>query len=154
MAGHSVLHSQGFDFVSCLNSLRDEVPTVRQNFFMAWLWATKFQPVYCKCSLMTLNLCAEQGDRGASGLDGRPGLDGKPGSAGPPGQRVPEFMLSFYQTITHLICREQVPGACLWVIPCVSICRVILGNRVMLEEMWVSFLCGGLKNTIELCLLK
>lgn len=62
---------------------------------------------------MTLNLCVEQGDRGASGLDGRPGLDGKPGSAGPPGQRVPEFMLSFYQTITHLICREQVAGACL-----------------------------------------
>uniref|UniRef100_A0A3P9NZX5 Collagen type VII alpha 1 chain n=1 Tax=Poecilia reticulata TaxID=8081 RepID=A0A3P9NZX5_POERE len=28
-----------------------------------------------------------QGDRGASGLDGRPGLDGKPGSPGPPGSR-------------------------------------------------------------------
>lgn len=30
----------------------------------------------------------EQGDRGASGLDGRPGLDGKLGSPGPSGQRV------------------------------------------------------------------
>uniref|UniRef100_A0A3Q1H9R2 Uncharacterized protein n=1 Tax=Anabas testudineus TaxID=64144 RepID=A0A3Q1H9R2_ANATE len=35
---------------------------------------------------LTVNLC-NQGERGASGLDGRPGLDGKPGASGPPGQR-------------------------------------------------------------------
>uniref|UniRef100_A0A3B4YV77 Collagen, type VII, alpha 1 n=1 Tax=Seriola lalandi dorsalis TaxID=1841481 RepID=A0A3B4YV77_SERLL len=38
-------------------------------------------------TVLTLNLLCDQGERGASGLDGRPGLDGKPGAAGPPGQR-------------------------------------------------------------------
>lgn len=36
-----------------------------------------------------------QGERGASGLDGRPGLDGKPGAPGPPGQRVFQFVSFF-----------------------------------------------------------
>lgn len=54
------------------------------------------------------SLC-NQGERGASGLDGRPGLDGKPGVAGPPGQRVLELqtqqtccMLNIFQCRTCL----------------------------------------------------
>lgn len=40
----------------------------------------------------------DQGERGASGLDGRPGVDGKLGAAGPPGQRVFQFLPTFHQT--------------------------------------------------------
>lgn len=56
-------------------------------------------------------LC-DQGERGASGLDGRPGLDGKPGASGPPGQRVRQFMPPFHQTIKHIVCRASLGGEC------------------------------------------
>lgn len=44
-----------------------------------------------------------QGDRGASGLDGRPGLDGKPGPSGPPGLRVLLFITPLTKLQTSLI---------------------------------------------------
>lgn len=51
-------------------------------------------------------LC-DQGERGASGLDGRPGLDGKPGAPGPSGQRVLQLLLFFIKWQKHTVYRTS-----------------------------------------------